>query len=998
MVVEGGYQTTDDEYHALPGPSRVESPRPMPWIVQKMFPHPDSLRQPTTERSSLLRHAPGLVSASIGRSFVGLDVLSPGGAPDLDTQGAMRLPDARQYAQGTDLQSRVEQHRRRMMQILGRDDARASQADIDEVYQRIYEYYREAGFVVAIAKRVLNVVVLAFTIVLSALLIAGVNWGGLAACQATYPLTTDQTCRWLTDYITWTWLTNPQGTQWLAFVYVIILGVYLAWSIAVLPSSVRRFAALQDFYVNSLTIEDSTLASTPWEFVVTQLRRLERLGALPYRPSAATTDEEAATTTILPAHAVALRITRRDNYLVSLAATGLMDVDVVASCPITPTACFRWAWRSRRARLSWRACVRLCAWLCDARPAEVNIDVSPRSSDGVPAPKDVRAEMDVAEAKAAAKREGDRFVQEDEDEYDLETSEPTVEEEADDKPCCQVRRGWALCRLWVPITRTTEAHLRFALINQLFDSRLVARRAFLSSPPALQRQFILQGALHLLVLPFVVIFSAVFWFLSLAEEARSSKQYLGARLWSPHALWLFREYNELPHALERRSLVAVPLADNYLRQFPNPLLALLGRTVVFISGSLLVVLLSITVLVDEQLLTEMQLGSRNLLWYVAILSAVVAAGRSVVPSLADQVVDPAAAMTKVAAHTHHFPWVWRGKEHTSPVRGELEQLFPNRVFLALRELTAIVVAPYLLFFVFPFRSRVLLAVLKELTVSTPNLGDVCEPSLLGKAFSPPVAMETVSVPTAAATASDRTPTPDVIDSVRSLPRALHVAKAHKVARALVSFHCQYPLWSKECSAHRHPSMGLDLAQPDDHPPALRLSPVGLDVQQDAEAEASTALLTAMNQSSIAMRRGVDTGSKRQSESPPSSLRRRRGGMGPSAASASLADWEVPMAAEAISQSLMVRDTRAVGTQATLQRAQELVSAAIRGAATALAGAVGEGGDPLLAEALRDIAQEIAVAADARAQHGTRLVEDFPPSGGQGVGHTFRAIATFERVN
>lgn len=88
------------------------------------------------------------------------------------------------------------------------------------------------------------------------------------------------------------------------------------------------------------------------------------------------------------------------------------------------------------------------------------------------------------------------------------------------------------------------------------------------------------------------------------------------------------------------------MANQYQRQFPSPVLAIIGKFVSFLAGAIVSAMLLLA-LVDETLLLHIQLGDRNLLWYIAILSAILAISRSLVPAPRDKVLDPDGAMKQV---------------------------------------------------------------------------------------------------------------------------------------------------------------------------------------------------------------------------------------------------------------------------------------------------------------------------------------------------------------
>lgn len=881
------------------GPRDVAAKDP-PWLIDRMFP----LRHKGIASAELLScdHRPTSGTQG-GLSGYGALAASP-------VSAAARFARDARAAKGPNV---TDDSRKRLQGLLALPPGLLRGNDADDLLRRVYEYFREHGFAVAMTSRVLNSVLLAFIVLFSAMLMAGVDWTALVACGASptpgsaqaagAPAATSRLQRNCSDasrFISAEFLANPQGSgEWLVLAYVIALGLYWGWAMLVLPSSAMRFWSMGTFYGDWLGIPENTLPAAPWESIVLRLEELAARGELPIdlglavNPSrsadippslvstAAALDDGATAwkhalgdtgrggdrwavsgansglrkaaaigeradafretgtkavdatagqhrcPRLLSTHSIAARITRMDNYLVALAADGELDVDASVSFPATPTACTRWLWHRRTARLCWRTTVRVCARLCDSVPEEVDVAQPSQAQlqrEGVPlwegdrplagGPALAQREKvssagaaavtmavksgaggtpaagrvghgsvttgDAAETSESENETGQDQGQDTQGKEEQEEASAPAEAGASSRPCCQLRRGWVTVRLWLPMTRTMEAHTRQVLLRPLFGQDMRLRRSFVRDAQGLRRAFRLQGLVHLFVMPFALVFALVFWVLSLFEEARSSQNYLGARVWSPQAQWLFREYNELPHSLARRCAAAVPKAEAYLKQFPVPLLEVVGRFVAFVSGSLLAALLGMALLVDDQMLTDMQLGSKNLLWYVAVLSAAMAAGRSMIPAPEDTAVSPRRAMQSLAAMTHHMPATWHGNEHTNEVRNAVLALFPNRAVLALRELAAIVLAPIILCAVMPRRAAGLLRKLQDLTVEADGIGDVCVHSVSGLALplsEPPEGADSPSSASSSSSSGRRASAARDVDDVKvSVERANCVAQ------------------------------------------------------------------------------------------------------------------------------------------------------------------------------------------------------------------------------
>lgn len=276
--------------------------------------------------------------------------------------------------------------------------------------------------------------------------------------------------------------------------------------------------------------------------------------------------------------------------------------------------------------------------------------------------------------------------------------------------------------------KNLELMLDLTILEPLFDEQHNLRRHDLN-PKALQRRFKFFGSLCLLLVPFSIGFMFIYSFLKYAEEFHSKRNYLGPRTWSPFALWKFREFNEVKHLFSRRTVASMKHADLYIRQFPTPLPTVVAGGVSFIVGAFVAVLMLFT-LMDESILLHITLGGRDLVWYIAIFSGVLAISRSLVPPAEELVFNPDKAMRRVVAYTHFLPDAWRSRTHTYDVRDNFSDYFQYKAVLLLRELLGILTTPYILLVVLPPRAQLISEFIQARTVSVDGIGELCIYSLM----------------------------------------------------------------------------------------------------------------------------------------------------------------------------------------------------------------------------------------------------------------------------
>lgn len=281
------------------------------------------------------------------------------------------------------------------------------------------------------------------------------------------------------------------------------------------------------------------------------------------------------------------------------------------------------------------------------------------------------------------------------------------------------------------LTKSLEWFLSFCILEFMFDNeQFTISSKFLRDIEALEQRFFRFGLINLVLLPFMLIFMVIHFFLQNTQQFHSSKAYLGPRQWSPLALWKFREFNELPHIFDERMNKAYAPANDYLRLFHNAYVIALARFVTYISGSFIAVLLLISVL-SEGVVLYVVIAEHNLLWYLGIFSAIYAGARSVIPDETIKVSGPTPEMLleNVSSCTHYSPLHWIGKYAHAEVKEEFEELFPYKVQVFAMEVFSVLLTPLVLCFSLPHSAHIVVNFVREHTKNVDGIGAVCDYSL-----------------------------------------------------------------------------------------------------------------------------------------------------------------------------------------------------------------------------------------------------------------------------
>lgn len=300
-----------------------------------------------------------------------------------------------------------------------------------------------------------------------------------------------------------------------------------------------------------------------------------------------------------------------------------------------------------------------------------------------------------------------------------------------------------MCRIRIsfPVGGALEWVMQQAFLAPMVSSASAdhaLRRDFLKDHASLRYRLLVLAVVSVFALPVVLLGLLLYSMLHHIGEARASGDYFGPRKWSPWSLWRMREVNEMPHTLQQRSGAAAVHADRYLQQFQSPCMAAVARTVAFIASALLACAVLPSVLSNRLAVSLfIPAGGFSLVWYAAILAAIVAAARGMVPGHESAWLDPVGAMRNMAAYFHRVPEHWLSKSSHASVRDEVSsEYLKHRLWLLLSEIGGVLFLPVLLAVVLPRQAPRIARVLEERTVVLPGIGAVCDNSLMDLELDP----------------------------------------------------------------------------------------------------------------------------------------------------------------------------------------------------------------------------------------------------------------------
>ncbi|XP_054011794.1 autophagy-related protein 9A isoform X1 [Hylaeus anthracinus] len=234
----------------------------------------------------------------------------------------------------------------------------------------------------------------------------------------------------------------------------------------------------------------------------------------------------------------------------------------------------------------------------------------------------------------------------------------------------------------------------------------------------LSKHILCVGIANFLLCPLILLWQILYSFFNYGEIIKREPGTLGSRMWSLYGRLYLRHFNELDHELNARLNRAYRPASKYMSIFTSPIMTVIAKNVAFVAGSILAVLLILTVY-DEDVLTV-----EHVLTTMTILGAMVAGARVFIPD-ENLVWCPETLLTAVLAHTHYRPDSWRGHAHTQTTRAQVAQLFQYRAVHLLEELISPLLTPFILCFHMRHRAIDIVDFYRNFTIEVTGVGDVC---------------------------------------------------------------------------------------------------------------------------------------------------------------------------------------------------------------------------------------------------------------------------------
>jgi autophagy-related protein 9 len=286
----------------------------------------------------------------------------------------------------------------------------------------------------------------------------------------------------------------------------------------------------------------------------------------------------------------------------------------------------------------------------------------------------------------------------------------------------------------IPLTDMTsnlEWHIDYCIIDHVIntpDGRellLFKNRDRDELIKILRRKMFIMATLKLLSSPFLFIYKIIRFILEYGETAYNNPKLLGSRNWNLATSYNFREYNELQHIFNERLMTATPHVQTYINSFSSVTFDPIYQCGIFISGSLLIIIILLNLISNNLILTAKIFGV-NIFTCITILGLLITVFRSLYSADKSKELSKEVekSMNEIITHLKYVPSSWTTYYYQPNVRDEVCSYYQYRILLGVKELLSPFTTPIKLFQLSDCLPDIV-DFLHDNTSDTDNIGYIC---------------------------------------------------------------------------------------------------------------------------------------------------------------------------------------------------------------------------------------------------------------------------------
>lgn len=193
---------------------------------------------------------------------------------------------------------------------------------------------------------------------------------------------------------------------------------------------------------------------------------------------------------------------------------------------------------------------------------------------------------------------------------------------------------------------------------------------------------------NFIFMPFVLTILLFYNIFNYGEQFYNNPVLLSSRIFTKKALWKFKYYNELNHEFDKRITKINKLSFQYTKSFPNNVVNLIFKLLLFVCSSIFIVLIILSIINDKILIYILITKNQSVLWFIGILGSLIAFLRN-----NNTIYNPKIIMTEICDHIYiKKDFVKHSYKHES--FNEFTKLYQYKLIYLIKDIMYTILVPF----------------------------------------------------------------------------------------------------------------------------------------------------------------------------------------------------------------------------------------------------------------------------------------------------------------
>ena len=224
---------------------------------------------------------------------------------------------------------------------------------------------------------------------------------------------------------------------------------------------------------------------------------------------------------------------------------------------------------------------------------------------------------------------------------------------------------------------------------------------------------------NFIFMPFVLTIILFYNIFNYGEQFYNNPVLLSSRIFTKKALWKFKYYNELNHEFDNRINKIDKLSLEYTKAFPNNLLKLVFKLLLFLCSSIFIVLIILSIINDKILIYILITKNQSILWFIGVLGSLIAFLRT-----NNSISKPKLIMSEICEHIYiKKDFVKHSYKHES--FNEFTNLYQYKLNYLIKDIIYTILVPFQLWII-SYDLNKILSFINDNTIKHNELQFICK--------------------------------------------------------------------------------------------------------------------------------------------------------------------------------------------------------------------------------------------------------------------------------